>query len=296
MKITVTGSLGNISRRLTQQLIAYGHTVTVISHDPEKAAAINALGAIPAIGSIEDVDFLIRAFQGADAVYTMVPPLPNAIHYREQVRAIAGNYAKAIEAAGVHYVVNLSSIGAHVPEGNGMSSVFYFEEKELYQVPGINLLNLRCGFFYTNYYGSMAMIRNMNLLGNNFGGDVKLALTHPHDIADAAAEALHNLSFKGKEVQYVVSDEKSGEEVAVILGKAVGKPNLRWVHFPDEDLKKGVIQNGFSDHMASLFVEVGQSINAGRIFEHYEQHKASLAGRIKLEAFAQEYSAAFMQQ
>jgi uncharacterized protein YbjT (DUF2867 family) len=52
MKITVTGSLGNISKRLTEQLVKQGHKVTVISHNQDKAAAIAALGAKAAIGSI----------------------------------------------------------------------------------------------------------------------------------------------------------------------------------------------------------------------------------------------------
>ena len=37
MKITITGSLGNISRPLTQKLIAQGHEVFVISSNAEIA-------------------------------------------------------------------------------------------------------------------------------------------------------------------------------------------------------------------------------------------------------------------
>lgn len=36
MKVIVTGSLGNISKPLTKELLQKGHTVTVISSDPEK--------------------------------------------------------------------------------------------------------------------------------------------------------------------------------------------------------------------------------------------------------------------
>jgi nucleoside-diphosphate-sugar epimerase len=52
MKIIVTGSLGNISKPLTEILVAQGHAVTVVSSDPNKQGAIESLGATPAIGSI----------------------------------------------------------------------------------------------------------------------------------------------------------------------------------------------------------------------------------------------------
>lgn len=74
MKVIVTGSLGNISKPLTQELVQKGHTVTVISTKPEKQKDIEALDATAAIGSLEDVDFLTATFTGADGVYCMIPP------------------------------------------------------------------------------------------------------------------------------------------------------------------------------------------------------------------------------
>lgn len=70
MKITITGSLGNISKPLTEELVQKGHAVTVISSKPEKQKDIETLGAKAAIGTIEDVAFLTATFTGADAVYT----------------------------------------------------------------------------------------------------------------------------------------------------------------------------------------------------------------------------------
>lgn len=74
MKVTITGSLGNISKSLTTELIQKGHEVTVISSNPSKQEEIESLGATAAIGSLEDTAFLTRAFKGADSVYTMIPP------------------------------------------------------------------------------------------------------------------------------------------------------------------------------------------------------------------------------
>ena len=45
MKIVVTGSLGNISKSLTRQLVAKGHSVTVISSKPDRKKEIENTGA-----------------------------------------------------------------------------------------------------------------------------------------------------------------------------------------------------------------------------------------------------------
>ena len=75
MKIVVTGSLGHISKPLVQELLKKGHHVTIISSDINKHKTIQDMGAVAAIGSVEDAIFLAETFKGADSVYTMVPPV-----------------------------------------------------------------------------------------------------------------------------------------------------------------------------------------------------------------------------
>jgi nucleoside-diphosphate-sugar epimerase len=119
MKITITGSLGNISKPLARELVQKGHSVTVISSKSEKQKDIEALGATAAIGSIEDVKFLTATFTGADAVYCMVPPANLFDHNLDLMadwRGIGNNYAQAIQRSGVKRVVHLSSIGGALEE------------------------------------------------------------------------------------------------------------------------------------------------------------------------------------
>lgn len=295
MKITITGSLGNIGQRLTQQLTAKGHEVTVVSHTPERAAAITALQAIPAIGQITDPAFLQRAFAGADAVYTMIPP-----HYTDVInymKTVGEHYAAAIAAAGVKYVVNLSAIGAHLPDGPGPTKGNYYVEQQLNALPGVHVLHLRPGMFYTNFFGAVPMIRHQHILGNNFGADVKMVLSHPRDIADAAAMALDTLSFSGKSVRYIAGDEKNGAEIVEILGRAIGQPELSWVAFPDEGLLQGMIQSGMSEEMARVYmIEIGIALREGGLFEDYRLHESEAYGIIKLEDFAGEFAAVYASQ
>ena len=293
MKITVTGSLGNISKRLAEQLVAKGHTVTVITSNPEKEEAIKAIGAIPAVGSVDDYDFLVQSFSGADAVYVMVPPNSQADNLKEIMKNLADKYARAIEAASIKYVANLSGIGAQSTEGNGPSSAFYYSEGRLNQLEGVNVLHLRPGMFYTNQHGSVNMIKRMGFMGNNFDASTVIMMTHPHDIADAAAEALDSLSFSGKAIKYIVSDELTGGELAQTLGEAFSKPDLPWVVLTDDQVKQGVIQGGFSAHMADNFAEMGRSIGQGDIWRDYRANKADAFGHRKFKDFAKELAAIY---
>src|SRR6476620_2737935 len=103
MKYVITGSLGHSSKPLSETLINAGQDVTIITSKQENAAAIEALGAKAAVGSIEDVDFLTRTFTGTDAVYIMVPPKWDAIGWKGWIGKIGENYVAAIKASGVKY-------------------------------------------------------------------------------------------------------------------------------------------------------------------------------------------------
>src|SRR4051812_9499360 len=125
MKIVLTGAAGNITRPLAEALLAAKHEVTVIGRNEANLEPLTALGAKAAIGSIDDVAFLTNTFRGADVVYTMVPPNMGATDWKAYIAGIGAGYAKAIEASGVKYVVNLSSIGADQPEGTGPVTGLY---------------------------------------------------------------------------------------------------------------------------------------------------------------------------
>lgn len=295
MKFVVTGSLGNVSKPLTEKLIAAGHEVTVVSSKAEKAGPIEALGAHAAIGSVEDVEFLTKTFAGADAVYAMVPPNFGAADWKKYIAGVGENYAAAIKASGVKHVVTLSSMGAHMPEGCGPVSGLYFVEKALDSLDGVNVKHLRPGFFYTNLLGQIGMIKNMDIMGGNYGENAQLVLVHPVDIAEVAAEELLGLSFKGKSIRYIASDEKTTGEVASILGKAIDKPELPWVNFSDEDNLAGMLQAGLPEEIARNYAEMGSAMRSGEMASDYLVNRPSVFGQTKLDIFSRTFAAVYAQ-
>jgi uncharacterized protein YbjT (DUF2867 family) len=292
MKIVVTGSLGNISKPLAQRLTQEGHAVTVISSKLDKQPDIEALGATAAIGSLEDADFLTATFSGADSVYVMIPPNftePNQVAY---YRRLGSNYVHAIRQAGVKRVVGLSSWGAHLDRGTGPILGSHHVEGLLNELTDVTLTHLRPTSFYTNLYGFVGMIKGAGFIGANYGGDDKVAMVHPRDIADAAAEELTASAATGQHIRYVSSDECTCNEAARVLGAAIGKPDLAWVLFTDEQMQENLEKNGVPAPVATGVVELYASIHSGRLGEDYEQHKPVM-GKVKLADFAKEFAAAF---
>jgi uncharacterized protein YbjT (DUF2867 family) len=294
MKYVITGGAGNISKELALGLLKYGHDVTVIGRDETHLKALTDAGAKAAIGSLEDTVFLAKTFKGADAVYTMVPPNFNPTgNWKKWIAGIGNNYAAAIRSNDIKYVVNLSSIGAHLPDGCGPVSGLYKVEQAL-NASGAHVKHLRPGYFFANLMANIPLIKHMNIMGANFGGpDFKLNLSDPADIAVAAIEEMKGLSFNGKSVRYLSSDERSTDDIAAVIGNAIGKPALPWVVFSDEQSFQGMKDGGLSEEVAKNYVEMGKALREGRMQEDFQSHRPQFKGKVKLENFAKQFANAY---
>lgn len=293
MKITITGSLGNIGRPLTILLTKAGHEVSVISSNAGRQSEIEALGAKALTGSVSDTAFLTSAFTGADAVFAMTPPNfggSNIIHNT----VLAGkSIASAVQAAGVKRVVMLSSVGADLPSGNGPIAALHQIEKVYNELENISVTFLRAGYFYTNFLGMTGMIEHAGILGGNYPASVALPLVYPPDIAAVAAEALQQKST-GKNILYVVSEVLTPDKVAATLGNAIGKPGLPWVSFTDEQSTQGMVQAGVPEEIAGLYTEMGAGFGKGLIQADFEKQGSPVSGTTQLDSFAKnEFAKAF---
>jgi uncharacterized protein YbjT (DUF2867 family) len=297
MKIVVTGSLGHISKPLTIELVQKGHTVTVISSKPERQKGIEALGAKAAIGTMEDAHFLSDTFKGADVAYVMETlgsgsfSDPN-LDIIAAISKIGNNYRQAIQQSEVKRVIHLSSIGAHTDKGNGLLAFHYNVENILKKLPDdVSIKFMRPVGFYYNMFAFIQTIKTQGAIISNYGGDEKDPWVSPLDIAAVIAEEIDK-PFAGRTIRYIASDMVSPNEVASILGKAIGKPDLKWVTIPDEQLLNGMITAGMSPQAAKGFVEMNTARRDSNLYEDFNRNKPTLR-KIKLTDFAKEFAAVF---
>ncbi len=300
MNIVVTGSLGNISKPLALELIQKGHSVTVISSNPDRQKAIEAMGATAAIGTMNDVRFLTNTFTGADVVYAMEALDPGAffdpnVNVIAAVTHIGQVYKQAIQNSGVKRVVHLSSIGAHTDQGTGLIAMHYNVETILNQLPDeVAIKFMRPVGFYTVLLGFIQPIKTQGVIVSNYGGDAKEPWVSPVDIAAVIAEEIQK-PFTGREVHYIASDEVSPNEVAKTLGEAIGQPDLRWLVVPDDQFLKGLLAAGMNPQTAEKFVEMNASRFGGAMYQDYYRHQPTL-GPTKLTDFATDFAAVYHQQ
>jgi len=300
MKFVITGSLGHVGRPLTEELVKRGHDVTVVSSKADRRAEIESLGAKSAIGTFEDASFLTTTLRGADALFMLIAtgqtsPDPN-FDIDARFRAIGEACAQAIQAAGVTRLGYLSSIGAHLASGTGLLRVHHKMEAFLNQLSRVAVTFLRPTGFYTSLYNFIPMIKARGMIAAGYGDGLDPWVS-PTDIATAAAEELEDLVTTGakagaRKVRYVASEELKGAEVARILGEAIGKPELKWVIVPGEQIKQGMMANGMTPAIADAMVEMQANQRSGIISEDYQRNRPVL-GRVKMTDFAKEFADAY---
>ncbi|TCD28660.1 NAD-dependent epimerase/dehydratase family protein [Pedobacter psychrodurus] len=295
MNIVLTGSLGNIGKPLTELLIAKGHQVKVISSKTERIPAIEALGAVPLIGTIQDADFLASAFSGSDAVYLMEAweaigsVFDKNIDFLAEFGMIASNYVAAIKRSGVTNVIHLSSIGAHSDKGMGSLLVHHNVEQILQTLPeNVNIKFVRPVGFFSNIYRWLPMIHSQGAIIQSWGGDNKEPWVSPYDIAEMIAGEMEK-PFTGRTVQYVASDEVSPNEIAWALANSTDRTGLQWKVIPADELFNKMISSGINPWIAKGMVEMQQAQQDGSLYEDFYQNKPQL-GKIKLEDFAKEFA------
>ncbi len=298
MKVVLTGSLGHIGKPLAVDLVKKGHLVTVISSKSEKEKDILEIGATPAIGSMKDVAFLIHTFSGADIVYLMEPPanyFDKSIDIGAYRIEIANKYVQAILESGITKIVYLSSIGAHTENGNGMLRYHYDVEKIIRTLPDtINVKFIRPVGFYYNMFSFIPGIKSQGAIIQNYGGDEKEPWVSPVDIADAISEEIDK-PVAGKTVRYIASDEVSPNDVAKILGEAIGIPDLKWLVVPDEQFLNGLLHIGMNAQAAKGYTEMNAS-RRSNAYEDYLLHRPEKLGAVKIREFALEFARVYHQK
>jgi uncharacterized protein YbjT (DUF2867 family) len=291
--IVVLGATGNIGSKVTDKLLKGGKKVRALARGKEKLKALEARGAEARSGDAGDAAFLAKAFDGAEAVLTMIPTdlkAPDIAAYQDKVgEAIA----RALRDSKVQYVVEISSMGAQAVEGTGVVAGLARQEKRLDGLPGVNVLHLRPGYFMENFLSSAAMVKNMGLFGSPTRPDAKIHLIATEDIAKHAAERLSKRDWSGKTVQELLGPrDYTLQEVASILGKAVGKPDLPYVQFPYEDAVKTMTGFGISESVARNFVALNRAFNETDLFRTKARNAANTTPTT-LEEFAPIFAGAY---
>ena len=131
MDILVAGGHGQIALRLLGLLAARGHTARGLIRSPAQAADLQAVGAVPVLGDLENDATLDAYVKGADAVVFAAGAGPGSGAARKRTVDLGGavKLADAARTTGVRRYVMISSIGADRPDAAGESMRAYLRAK-----------------------------------------------------------------------------------------------------------------------------------------------------------------------
>lgn len=262
----VTGATGNTGRVVASALLAERQQVRVIGRSADRLKSLAAGGAEPWVCDLTDEAKLTRAFRGARAVYAMIPPDAASDDFRAYQDRIAESIATALQAANVSQAVVLSSIGADKSSGTGPVVGLHNLEERLHRLTRLNVLHIRAGYFMENTLAQIPIIQKMGSAAGPLRPDLKLPMIATRDIGAYAAEAMLKHDFGHGETRELLGERDiSMEEAAAIIGKAIGKPDLRYVQVPDDDFRAAVQQFGMSQDVANLILEMSAALNSGHM-------------------------------
>ncbi|MGW8378886.1 NmrA family NAD(P)-binding protein [Streptomyces sp. ODS28] len=238
--VLVTGATGRQGGATARALLAAGVPVRALVRDPSthRAKAVEASGAHLVIGDLHDRDAVIRAAEGARAVFSVQMPEATAEGFDFEGEVAQGvNLVEGAKAAGVPQFVHTSVSGAgphtEAPgwdEGRWAAMEATLGAKSAIQdrvraagFPHWTLL--KPSFFMENFLPSMGFLFPRGVEGGLVSvlkPETRLSVVAVDDIGAAAAAAFTTPErFDGVELE-LASDYLPMTEIAGILSRALG--------------------------------------------------------------------------
>ena len=283
----VIGATGNTGSIVANKLANQGKNVRVVGRNAEHLAQFKK--AEPFVGDVTDNTAMAKAFQGAQAVYLMMPPNATIPDYKAYQQQVIESLGAAVEKNGVKFAVVLSSVGADKPEKSGPILGLRSLEERLNRISGLNVLRLRAAYFMENTLGQADAIKGMGSAAGPLRPELKIPMIATRDIGAFAADALSRLEFAGQQVQELHGQrDLSFGEITSILGKAIGKRDLNYVTLTRDQFRDTLIkQVGMSQSVANLLAEMAESLDSGYLHP-LEARTARSTTPTSYETFAQE--------
>jgi uncharacterized protein YbjT (DUF2867 family) len=264
--IAILGATGNVGGKIAAMPTAKHEPIRVIARTEDRLKPLVGKNVTAFAGDIGNGEFLVKALEGVDAVFTLIPPNPTAPEFLSYADRIGGSITKAVETAKVKYVVNLSSIGAEQAEATGPITGLRRMEERLNGIRGLQVLHLRAAYFMENLLWNIDLIRSKGIAGSAVRGDVRIPMIATRDIAAYAAERLVKRDYTGSSVRYLLGQrDLTLAEAAGVIGSRISMPGLPYVAFSYDEAEKGMVAMGLSPDMSRTYVEMARAFNEGKI-------------------------------
>lgn len=265
--IVITAPTGNIGRHLLSRLLesapAAGEELRVIVRDPARLPD-EARGRVEVItGSHGDADVVDRAFEGADAVFWLVPP-DASLTPQDAYTGFTRPAVKALAAHGVGHVVGVSALGRGTPVADRAGLVTAsLAMDDLIADAGVAYRALANPSFFENLLEESDSIREKGVFTDVVDADRKAPLVAVADIAAVAAGLLLDRSWTGTDsVPVLGPQDVSPNDLARIMTEQLGRP-VRYERQPLDELQTTLVGHGLNKAFVQGIVDMKRAKDEG---------------------------------
>ncbi|UPG85458.1 NmrA family NAD(P)-binding protein [Luteibacter aegosomatis] len=214
----ITGITGQVGASLAEALTQAGRPFRAVVRQPAKGRAFAEF----AVADLDDTAALTQAFDGAEAVFVLLPPtFDPSPGYAESRRTVA-SIREALLAAKPARVVALSTIGADAVEDNLLSQLAHME-RELATLP-MPVTFLRAAWFVENAQWDIPMARDEGVIDSYLQPlDRRIAMVATKDIGRLAATLFDEPGQGVRVVELEGPERVSPNDIAASLSRALGR-------------------------------------------------------------------------
>lgn len=223
MRIAVVGATGRVGARLTENLLAQGHSVKALSRGGPALDALVAKGAEPFPGSFDTGDGeLGKFFDDADAAFLMVKTLWQAEDFHGHYPEVALRFFDALRDSPVKLAVSLTAMGSELGGNTGHFQGFHVLDQILNRLRDIKLVHLQGGWFMEDLARWADGIAQHGGIGWSLEPNVKAPWVAIDDIAAVAAKEFGTPTDRHRSVRQLGIDYTM-PEIAATIGRAIGR-------------------------------------------------------------------------
>jgi uncharacterized protein YbjT (DUF2867 family) len=147
--IVVTTPTGQIGSQLVRNLLASGEAVRVIARDPARLAPDPRAKVEIVQGSSDDDGVLMRALDGAESMFLVVPPSFKTTDDKEHYLQFTRPVCRVVKSHRVKRVVTVSGVGRRIAVKAGPVSASFAKDAEI-EKTGVDFRALWCPSFMEN--------------------------------------------------------------------------------------------------------------------------------------------------
>ncbi len=253
MAYLITGATGNIGSLVVERLLAMGERPRLFARDANKVRWRYGQSVDVVEGDLADSGSLAEAFRGIDRVFLV--NAGSTLAARDELAA------KVARATGVRHIVKLSTIDVH--QQNVGTGVWHAQGEAAIRASGMGYTFVQPSGFMSNALAWTDAIKSQGVVRSSTA-DGRIALIHPHDIADVAVVALTTTRFDGLELPITGPEALSYGQMVAIIGSAIGRPLMFQVISDNEERSRWEAR-GEPPESVDYHLSIFRAIRAGQL-------------------------------